>query len=349
MGEQHWSTQPPPVLLNPAYLPEGGWAPPPPPSSMPVVPTRYPMFWRTPAWSVWRPILAFIVGFGCFLLLQVLAMVVALAIDVATGRIVLKTYLDELSKGRFSVTPVFFLANNVALGLSIPVVMLISRWLFRQPGRHLASVIGRIRWRFMLGYAAAISLPWLVMTGLDLWWGRAELSVTTDTWLLLVGILLTTPFQAAGEEFLFRGGVMRTFASFVRRPAIGIPIGALVQALLFMAAHGAGDASLNAYYLFFGLVAAWLVWRTGGLEAAIAVHVVNNVTSELSMPFTDISHMFDRQEGAASLADLWPGMVCLVLAVGIAEVFVRRLRPAVVGPEQATRPVLEQAGPRPAL
>lgn len=40
-----------------------------------------------------------------------------------------------------------------------------------------------------------------------------------------------------------------------------------------------------------------MTWRTGGLEAAIAMHVVNNVLSELVMPFTDISDMFDRQSG----------------------------------------------------
>lgn len=334
-GPVQYPHQPPPPgmgTVNPAYLPTGQWNPVPPPSAMPTSPTRYPMFWRTAAWSVWKPIVVVVLGFVVFFVLQVLALAVAGGIDVASGRVSAEKLLDDYAKGTITVTPAFFLANNVALALSIPLVLLFSRWPFGQRGGFVSSVIGRLRWRFLVTYAAAICLPWLVVAALSLWSGRGELQVNRDTWVLLVGILLTTPFQAAGEEYLFRGGVNRAFASFVRRPVVGIALGGIVQALLFMLAHGAGDASLNAYYLFFGLVAAWLVWRTGGLEAAIAVHVVNNVTSELGMPFTDISHMFDRQEGVAQLSDLWPTLVCLLIAVAVAELFVRRSKPVVQGP-----------------
>ncbi|MGJ6981530.1 lysostaphin resistance A-like protein [Aestuariimicrobium soli] len=328
----HQSVQQPGGTVNPAYLPMGDWTPVPQPVALPTEPTRYPMFWRTTAWSPWKPIVAVVLGLVAFFLLQVVALGVGIGIDLGTGRVDAEELFDGLSKGQFTVTPAFFLANNVALGLSIPLVLVLSRWPFGQRGGFVASVIGRLRWGLLGAFTAAICLPWLVVAGLSLWWGRGDLTVTPDTWVLLIGILLTTPFQAAGEEYLFRGGVNRAFASFFRNPWIGVPVGAIVQGLLFMLAHGAGDLTLNLYYLFFGLVAAWLVWRTGGLEAAIAVHVVNNLTSEFAMPFTDISHMFDRQEGAASVADIWPILVCLAIAVAVAEVFVRFRRPAVTGP-----------------
>jgi membrane protease YdiL (CAAX protease family) len=46
------------------------------------------------------------------------------------------------------------------------------------------------------------------------------------------------------------------------------------QALLFAALHF--DASHFVFYLVLGLVAGWLVRRTGGLAASMALHAVNN-------------------------------------------------------------------------
>jgi len=51
----------------------------------------------------------------------------------------------------------------------------------------------------------------------------------------------------------------------------------LVAALVFAVLHGGQNAALFVHRLGFGLIAGVLVWATGGLEAAIAAHVVNNV------------------------------------------------------------------------
>ena len=48
---------------------------------------------------------------------------------------------------------------------------------------------------------------------------------------------------------------------------------------LFALAHGAQDAWLFGDRFAFALVASWLAWRTGGLEAPIALHVANNLVS----------------------------------------------------------------------
>ena len=56
-------------------------------------------------------------------------------------------------------------------------------------------------------------------------------------------------------------------------------LAALVTATLFALAHGAQDPWLFADRLLFGVVASWLAWRTGGLEAPIALHAANNLVS----------------------------------------------------------------------
>ncbi len=56
-------------------------------------------------------------------------------------------------------------------------------------------------------------------------------------------------------------------------------VAALASASLFALAHGSQNSWLFADRFMFALVASWLVWRTGGLEASIALHAVYNLLS----------------------------------------------------------------------
>ena len=86
-------------------------------------------------------------------------------------------------------------------------------------------------------------------------------------------ILLTSPLQAIAEEVFFRGYLLQALGSLVAQPWFGVVVSAVVFALL----HGVQNPALFAARLAFGLLAGVLVWRTGGLEAGIAAHIVNNV------------------------------------------------------------------------
>ena len=86
-------------------------------------------------------------------------------------------------------------------------------------------------------------------------------------------ILLTSPLQAIAEEVFFRGYLLQALGSLVAQPWFGVVVSAVVFALL----HGVQNPPLFAARLAFGLLAGVLVWRTGGLEAGIAAHIVNNV------------------------------------------------------------------------
>ena len=50
----------------------------------------------------------------------------------------------------------------------------------------------------------------------------------------------------------------------------------LLTSLLFAAAHGAQNFPLFFDRFAFGFIAGWLIIRTGGLEAGIAMHILNN-------------------------------------------------------------------------
>jgi membrane protease YdiL (CAAX protease family) len=100
--------------------------------------------------------------------------------------------------------------------------------------------------------------------------------VSAFGWLLVV-VLLTTPLQSAAEEYVFRGYLSQVIAGWVRAPQAGALIAAVLTAALFSAAHGPSDVLTFLDRFAFGLAASAVVWLTGGLEAAIVLHAVNNV------------------------------------------------------------------------
>lgn len=218
--------------------------------------------------------------------------------------------------GKFNVGPGFFIANNLSLALCIPCGMLTAWACVQQRPRWLSSVAGGIRWRWLF-FAMAVVLPlWLALIAFEVLRVPHEgAGLWPHTVPMIIGILLTTPFQAAGEEYLVRGLFGRAVASWFRKPTVGFAVSAIVTALIFMVLHGADDPWLNVYYFLFGIVGSVLTWRTGGLEAAIAIHVVNNMLGEALLPFVDMSSMFDRRAGAADPTVL---IDCAVLLLGAA-------------------------------
>ena len=114
-----------------------------------------------------------------------------------------------------------------------------------------------------------------------------ELSpITTTTLLFGLVVLLTTPLQAAGEEYVFRGYLLQALGAVFRNRWVTI----LATALLFALAHGAQNPPLFFDRFAFGFIAAWLVIRTGGLEAAIALHVLNNFLAfSIALAFSDMT------------------------------------------------------------
>ncbi|MFE5300876.1 CPBP family intramembrane glutamic endopeptidase [Streptomyces sp. NPDC056632] len=170
----------------------------------------------------------------------------------------------------------------LSLAIGIPAVMLGVRWCGSRPAGTLASVTGRLRLRW-LGLCAglAFAVMALNMGGLMLWdWlangdeifaGEAPGVGRLVSGLVL--FLVLVPFQAAAEEFVFRGWLPQFFGGFLRSPWPGV----VVASVLFALAHGFGGWSGFLLLLYSALWWGWLVDRTGGLEAVIALHTANNV------------------------------------------------------------------------
>ncbi|MFG2715962.1 type II CAAX prenyl endopeptidase Rce1 family protein [Streptomyces goshikiensis] len=171
------------------------------------------------------------------------------------------------------------------IAIGIPAVLLAVRLGGHRFAGSVASVTGRLRWRW-LGVCAAVALPVLALqTGLLMLWGWLEQGdaglggVEFPGWgSLLLGLVLlwlVVPFQAAAEEFVFRGWLAQYFGGFLRSPWPGI----VVASLLFALAHGFGAWTGFALLFYSAMWWGWLVVRTGGLEAVIAAHTANNLVA----------------------------------------------------------------------
>ena len=282
--------------------PPPGWVPHPidprslPPHLRPSIPVEerdYYAFWRAPRYRWWKGLLAaLLAGFG-FFVVSVVAAFAGWAIDGVD--------LSVLLEGRIPpVGPGFFTANNVGLALCIPIAMLASWLCVQQRPRWLSSVGGGLRWGWLLELVGVLAPLWLVVVGVQTLLGPLDdVRVRDHTGVMVLAILLTTPLQSAGEEYLVRGLLGRVVGSWFGHPVVGVVAATVVTAGVFMVLHGAGDPWLNAYYVFFAVAGTWLTWRTGGLEAAIAMHVVNNVVSMITLPFVDFSDLFNREAGVA--------------------------------------------------
>ncbi|MGV8908619.1 MAG: CPBP family intramembrane glutamic endopeptidase [Propionicimonas sp.] len=282
-----WAAQTPPA---------GYWVAGAKPAALPITQREYHEFFRTPRFRWWKPLVAIAMFLGGWVLLSLLISIPLLLIDAASGRL----DMSKATSGELETTPLLFLANNISLGLAIPMAGLTAWAVFGQRPRWISSIAGGFRWGLFLRFVA-VSVPIMLASfGVEvLISGPPELVWNADSWFLIIAILLTTPFQAAGEEYGVRGILARSIGSWFGSSRVGLVVATALTSVVFMLLHGAGDPWLNGYYFAVGVMCSILVWKTGGLEAGIALHVVNNLVGELTLPFGGLEGMFDRQAGVA--------------------------------------------------
>ncbi|MBC6447976.1 CPBP family intramembrane glutamic endopeptidase [Actinokineospora xionganensis] len=218
--------------------------------------TPYHLQAKTAAYRWWKPLLALVLVSVVFVLGQLLSLVLQVMFGLPEGSL------------PWGMLP---LVAGLALTL-VPGVMLIARVVDRRPGGTVSSVLGRIRLPW-LGWCLLIAALTLVANLLI----RGEaLEWSSVTPLKLAPVLVYLPFivfQAAGEEYVFRGLLIQSFASWFRTPWIG----ALISTALFGLAHDYSDPMIIAEFVVFSLTLVWITLRTGGLEAAVAYHSINNL------------------------------------------------------------------------
>jgi hypothetical protein len=238
----------------------------------------YPEMLRNSTYHWKRSSIGVVLGLSLFLLLSAVVTQAVILLAWVLTEASTTSRLDYYRAALAFERPSGMLGANLGIAAAIPIAALLMLMLHRVRPRWLASVTGTVRWRYL---AACLAVAVLAL-GATLWLsGLVEplppLGAQPGFWGFLLVIVLTSPLQAAAEEILFRGYLMQALGSLVAAPWFGVVVSSVVFALL----HGTQNLPLFLDRLAFGLLAAVLVWRTGGLEASIAAHIVNNVFAYL--------------------------------------------------------------------
>jgi membrane protease YdiL (CAAX protease family) len=232
-------------------------------------------------WAWWRALLGLASVVGFIFVLQVAVVAVVGGYLAVTG-----TPVDDIERqlaGEGEVMPSYLTVVNLGWAAAIPAIWMVVWMVHRVRPRWLASVAPRIRWRWfvvclglsMLALVATLVVAaFLPVADSDVSGELNDFTSRTRDFLLVV--LLLTPLQAAGEEYAFRGYLTQTIGAWFPPGLVAVVAAVLVPSLLFALAHGAQDPPIFVDRLAFGLVAGTLVVLTGGLEAGIAMHVLNN-------------------------------------------------------------------------
>lgn len=298
------------------------------PVQAPAAGDPHPRLLRTPSARWWRPLLGLLLGATAVVVAAVGVILVALA---ASGN--LSGTADTATQDALNPdTALGLLANNLVIATIIPAAALAVLVVHREPVGWLASVTARVRWG-LLGRLLPVALLVVgVFFGLSfLLPTSSPLTGSTPAGGTLAGllavILLTTPLQAAAEEVGFRGYLTQAVSSWFAPPGLGIAVGVGVSAVGFALAHGGQDVWLFGDRLAFGLVASWLAWRTGGLEASVALHAANNL---VSLAFTAATGTLSDSLTAKTLEWQFAALdvVMMLTFAAVVEQLVRRWQPA---------------------
>jgi uncharacterized protein len=278
----HWPHGTPPHGTPPHGAPPYGPQPPALPGYPHAQPEPYHRILRTWTYRTWRVVVGVlgVIGAGV-----VVGPVVVLAL-VSAGVEVLgvgsaSELVRGLEPGSGAFTPAALLVVNLSLAALIPFTWLAVRYLHNLRPRWLGSVRPGLRWGLLARcFAVALASTLLAVVLSTLLFGepapsaggRTVQTIATTTAYLVI-IAVTSPLQSAGEEYLFRGYLLQAFGAVVRAPWFTL----VCTSLLFATAHGAQNLPLFVDRFAFGLVAGALVLYTGGIEAGIAMHIVNNV------------------------------------------------------------------------
>lgn len=260
-------------------------------------PRPYAHMLRTWTYAGWKPLVGILLlvagGFLAAPLLLLPVLAVGVAIEGGAG-----SYLERLDAATSlkSVTPAAMLYLNLILASLTLLVWALVRWLHNLRPRWATSVRPGMRWRFFFGclglaviaMAASFAVGALLPSDPNDVSGHPHAFTGRLVALALV-IVLTTPLQAVGEEYAFRGYLTMGFTALWRslfgvmslkdRTAdrAGTLLGMVLSSSLFAFAHGAQNFPLFFDRFAFGFIAAIIAVRVGGLEAGMALHILNNL------------------------------------------------------------------------
>ena len=297
------------------------------------LPRDYPHMMRGPRFAWWRSLLAIPLA----LLFAIVLMGGLFGILTLAGQ---GPMLRRMFQGD-GMDPISFGVGNLVLGCLVPATLLAARIMHGVRPGFVSSVTGSFRWRWAMR-CTLITVPLYVITfALDQLINGPQGSIPAQQGLLLLMVLIGTPVQAAGEEYLFRGLLMQNVGAWFTHPTVALVMSTALSTGLFAAAHGSSDIWVLLDLGVFALACCILIWRTGGIEAAVVLHAVSNMVGMVGTIFLGgWSEGFVDEKSVGKPQDLL--LTILVTSVAVPLVLWAAKR---YGIERVYRPPADQRPP----
>ena len=221
-------------------------------------------------------------------------------------------------------TPLVFITFFISIIPVIPAIFIARLITNFKPLGLIHSIAGRMRWSYL---GVFLGFGFLIFGLYYVGFATLDGSLTTQNsvhplnsgmfWLYIVLILLIVPFQCYAEELLFRGYLMQTVGRWLKNPVWAI----IIPAPIFMVLHGYGLWGLLSV-LTMALIAGFLCWYTGGLEAGIGLHIANNI-SGIILGLLGLADPFDANHEAQPL-DFVQALILQLAFAGLVYMYTYR-------------------------
>lgn len=275
--------------------------------------------YRTPRTRWWKGLVSGAVVMIALLVFSFGFSLISVLVDILLG-------VQDLENPVAVMTPATLLATNLALAAAGATALVAHRFINGVRVGFFHSLRPGFRWRWLwlsTAVAAPVYLLFAASSLLDPAYQQVHLTGTAIAFLII--IVLTTPLQAAAEEYMFRGVIQRSAGAWSKNHTWSLVIGTLLSAVLFSAAHFAGDPWLIGYYFAFGVGLSVLAQLTGGLEAGIAIHTANNVfLLVLAAIAGQMDTGFDRSAGTGGPIMIAPVVLLALVVAGLTWLARRR-------------------------
>ncbi|MDA8369592.1 MAG: type II CAAX endopeptidase family protein [Nocardiopsaceae bacterium] len=290
----------------------------------PAAGTPYHRMARTRKYRWWTPVLAVVSAVVLIVVVQVVMGMAALIIAVLNG-------VTSTADSFFGAVLPDLVFQLLVVATMAPIVFFTAWLVQRRPLGTLFSVEGRLRWRWLLVCSLAAIPPLLI--SFTVMFGLLQISApgspflgafngADDFVLAILVIVALVPFQAAAEEFALRGFLMQAVGSYGADRAErrgGTPVSRFLRTpVLAIIVSGTVFTLLHDYFgwglldvAVFGIAMAWLTWYTGGLEAAVGLHVLHNLVA------FSITAYEGTLEDAATGGGSWQGVVGTMVEVAL--------------------------------
>lgn len=251
---------------------------------LPMENSNYVQMLRSPQFKAWKPFASAGIFIGYMALIFFVVIIAYIIFLLIAG--LESSFADNITQQTISALGIIdFTVGNLTLASFIPAAMLSTWVIYRIKPGYVSSVAGRFRWKWfgwcLLAIVPLWSVLFAILIGLDIAMG-SDISIfpienpgLVFTFILM--IFLTTPLQAAGEEYLFRGWLIQNISSFFNERLLGVFISGLVSTTIFAGLHLELNPVALILYFSLSIAALTMTYKTGGIEAACTVHIVHNV------------------------------------------------------------------------